>query len=57
MTLESRLNWEEHIKKLRTKTLKKIYSAICRTKMDYGYQLYNTASAGRKRNYEENEGQ
>ena len=29
------------------KTLKKLYSAICRTKIDYGCQLYNTASAGR----------
>ena len=26
---------------------KKLYSAICRTKKDYGCQLYNTASAGR----------
>ena len=29
------------------KTLKKLYSAICRPTMDYGCQLYNTASAGR----------
>ena len=29
------------------KTLKKIYSVICRTKMDYGCQLYNIGSAGR----------
>ena len=29
------------------KILKKLYSAICRTKMDYGCQLYNTAFAGR----------
>ena len=28
------------------KTLKKFYSAICRTKMDYGCQLCNTASTG-----------
>ena len=27
---------------------KKLYSAMCRTKMDYGYQLYNTASAWKK---------
>ena len=67
MTLDNRLNWEEHIKKLKAKakralnsirvvagkkwggdqkTLKKLYSAICRTKMDYDCQLYNTASAG-----------
>ena len=29
------------------KTLKKLYSEICRTKIDYGCQIYNTASAGR----------
>ena len=29
------------------KTLKKPYSAICRTKRDCGCQIYNTASAGR----------
>ena len=29
------------------KTLKKLYSTICRTKMDYSCQLYNTASPGR----------
>ena len=29
------------------KTQKKLHSVICRTKMDYGCQLYNTASAGR----------
>ena len=29
------------------KTLKKFYSAIYKTKMDYGCQLYNTASARR----------
>ena len=29
------------------KILKKLYSAICRTKMDFGCHLYNTASAGR----------
>ena len=27
--------------------LKKLYSAICRTKINYGFQLYNTASAVR----------
>ena len=64
MTLDSRLNWEEHINKLRTKakrelniikvvagrkwggdqkTLKKLYSAICTTKINYGCQIYNTA--------------
>ena len=66
MTLDSRLNWEEHINKLkaisitalntirviagkmeRSENPKKLYRAICRTKMDYGCQLYNTASAGR----------
>ena len=68
MTLDSRLNWEEHINNLKAKakralntmkaiagkkwggdrkTLKKLYSAICRSKIDYGCQLYNTASAGR----------
>ena len=26
---------------------KKLYNAICRTKIDYGCQLYNTASTGR----------
>ena len=31
----------------RSENLKKLYSAICRTKMDYGCQLYNTDSAGR----------
>ena len=25
----------------------KLYSALCRTKIDYGCQIYNTASAGR----------
>ena len=29
------------------KILKKLYSTICRTKIDYGCQIYNTASAGR----------
>ena len=29
------------------KTQKKIYSAICKAKIDYGCQVYNTASAGR----------
>ena len=29
------------------KTLKKLYSAVCRTKIDYGCQLYNTVSAGK----------
>ena len=29
------------------KTLKKLYSSICRTKMDYGCQLYDIASPGR----------
>ena len=68
MTLDSRLNWEEHIDKTRAKakralniikivagkkwgadrkTLKKLYSAICRSKMDYGYQLYDTATKSR----------
>ena len=31
----------------RLESLKKSYSAICRTKVDYDCQLYNTASAGR----------
>ena len=26
---------------------KNLYSAICRTKIDYGFQIYNTDSAGR----------
>ena len=68
MTLDSRLNWEEHIKKLRAKakwslktlkvvagkkwggdwkTLKILYSKICRIKIAYGCQYYNTATAGR----------
>ena len=29
------------------KTFKKLFSAICRTKIDYGCQIYNTTSAGR----------
>ena len=33
------------------KTIKKLYSAIWRTKMDYDCQLYNTTSAGRLNNY------
>ena len=86
MTLDSRLNWEEHINKLRAKakralntikvvagkkwggdwkTLKKQYSAICKRKIHYVCQIYNTAFAGRlkkldcilreNQNYEENE--
>ena len=68
MTLDSRLNWEEHIEKTRAKakralniikivagkkwgadrkTLKKLYSAICRLKIDYGCQLYGTATKSR----------
>ena len=68
MTLDCRLNWDEHINKLRAKakkalntmkvvigkkwgrvqeSLKKLYSAIRKTKMDIGCQLYNTASAGK----------
>ena len=51
MTLDSRLNWEEHIKKLRAKA-KRALNAI---KMvvgkkrggDYGCQVYNTVSAER----------
>ena len=67
MTLDIRLNWEQHINKLRAKvrsalnTIKVVaemkwggdlkdpknpYSAICRTKIDYGCQIYNAASAG-----------
>ena len=30
----------------RSENLKKLYSAICRTNMDYGCQLYNAVSAG-----------
>ena len=30
----------------RLENSKKLYNNICRTKMDYGCQLYNTASAG-----------
>ena len=68
MILDTRLNWVEHINKLRAKAKKalntirvvagkkwggdwkiliKLYSAICSTKMDYGCQIYNTASAWR----------
>ena len=65
MTLDSRLNWEEHIKSQskesikyyksgsrkeigsRSENHKKLYSTICKTKMDYECQLYNTATAGR----------
>ena len=73
MTLDSRLNWEEHNNKLRVKAirtlniikvvqekkwerdwkaLKQLYSAICRSKMDYACQLYNTAYAGRLKKLE-----
>ena len=31
----------------RSENPKKLYSAICRTKIDYGSQIYNTASARR----------
>ena len=31
----------------RSENPKKLYSAICRTKIDHGCQLYNTASAER----------
>ena len=64
MTLESRLNWEEHIDKVRVKAKKALNSikvvagkqwgvdrrtlknctAICRLKVNYGSQLYSTAS-------------
>ena len=68
MTLDSRLNWEEHIDRVRTKakralntikivaskkwerdrrTLKRLYSAVYRSKMVYDCQLYSTASAWR----------
>ena len=69
MTLDSKLNWEEHIDRVRTKakiTLdiiqivmkkkvwrisknrkKTLYSVICRSKLDYDYQLYSTDSPGR----------
>ena len=68
MTLDSRLNWDEHINRtwakakraLNTikivmrkkcgankKTLRKLYSTICRSKIDYGCQLYSTAIPGR----------
>ena len=29
------------------KTLKRVYNAICRSKIDYGCQLYNTAFPGK----------
>ena len=31
------------------RTLKRMYSAVCRSKMDYGYQLYHKASSGRQK--------
>ena len=67
MTLDSRLNWDEHINRtwakakraLNTikivmrkkcgankKTLRKLYSTICRSKIDYGYR----ATPGRLKN-------
>ena len=58
MTVKSTLNWEEHIDRFIVintikvvagkkcgkdwKTLKRLYSAISRSEMDYGYQLYST---------------
>ena len=60
MTLDSRLNGEEHVDRVRAKTkralntkvvaginwgtLKILYSAVCRSKMDYGCQQYSAAS-------------
>ena len=57
------MNLEEHIERVRVlntikvvagkkwggdhRTLKKLYSAVCRSKMDYGCQLCSTASPRR----------
>ena len=64
MTLDSRLNWEENINKLKAKAKralntikvvtgkkwggdqknqKNLYNAMCRTKIEYGSQINNTA--------------
>ena len=39
--------WKQEKMRRRPENNKKMYSAICMTKMDYGSQLYNTASPER----------
>ena len=64
MTLNSRLNWEEHIYRVRAKAKKTLNTikvvagkkwrgdlrTLKRSKIDYGCQVYSTASPGRLKN-------